>query len=197
MVDTTIINKISLIFEFLKDNSLIALIMLLLFIIILDLLYGKNIKSTKVLYCVMIILILLYIFIIYNKPLLNMFDTFITYLFKISYFPSFIDYMIFILMSIVLQIYSIMKKSGFIKHFNIWVGIIIESLFIINVIAMNNIRVDLTSLTSIYENHLLLSVFQVTGIIFVLWIVINVLIFIVNLYLDTRIEMPKLDKYYE
>ena len=80
---------------------------------------------------------------------------------------------------------------------NLWVGIIIEVLFIINVIAMNSIKVDLTTLTSIYENDLLLSIFQVTGIIFILWITINVLVFIINIYLDKRIEMPKLDKYYE
>jgi len=197
MVDTTILSKLSLIYSFLLDNSLIFLILLLLIVIVLDLFYGKNSKSTKNLYCIIISLILIYIGIIYHKPLLNIFDTYITHIFKLTYFPSIIEYISFILVTIILQIYSIKRNVGFIKHMNLWVGLIIEGLFIINVIAMNNIKVDLNSLTSIYENDLLLSIFQVTGIIFMLWIAINILVFIINLYLDKRIEMPKLDKYYE
>jgi len=197
MVDTTILNKLGLIYSFLLDNSLILLILLLLIVILLDLFYGKNSSNTRRLYFIIISLILIYIGIIYYKPLLNVFDTYITHIFKLAYFPSIIEYISFILITIILQIYSVRKYVGFLKHFNIWGGIIIEGLFIINIIAMNNIRVDLTSLTSIYENDLLLSIFQVTGIIFILLITINILVFIVNLYLDKRIEMPKLDKYYE
>ena len=197
MVDTTILNKLSLIYSFLLDNSMISLILLLLIVIVLDLFYGRNNKSTKILYYIIISLILVYIGIIYHKPLLNIFDTYITHIFKLTYFPSIIEYVSFILITIILQIYSLKRNVGFIKHMNLWVGIIIEVLFIINVIAMNSIKVDLTTLTSIYENDLLLSIFQVTGIIFILWITINVLVFIINIYLDKRIEMPKLDKYYE
>ena len=197
MVDTTILNKLSLIYSFLLDNSMISLILLLLIVIVLDLFYGRNSKSTKRLYYIIISLILVYIGIIYHKPLLNIFDTYITHIFKLTYFPSIIEYVSFILITIILQIYSLKRNVGFIKHMNLWVGIIIEVLFIINVIAMNSIKVDLTTLTSIYENDLLLSIFQVTGIIFILWITINVLVFIINIYLDKRIEMPKLDKYYD
>lgn len=197
MADTTILNKLSLIYNFLLDNSLILLILLLLIVIILDLFYGRNSNSTKNLYCIIISLILIYVGIIYYKPLLNIFDTYITYIFKLTYFPSIIEYVSFILVTIILQIFSLKRNVGFIKHFNLWVGIIIESLFIINVIAMKGINVDLTTLTSIYENDLLLSIFQVTGIIFILWITINILVFIIKLYLDKRIEIPKLDKYYE
>lgn len=197
MVDTTILNKLSLIYSFLLDNSMISLILLLLIVIVLDLFYGRNSKSTKRLYYIVISLILVYIGIIYHKPILNIFDTYITHIFKLTYFPSIIEYVSFILITIILQIYSLKRNVGFIKHMNLWVGLIIEGLFIINVIAMNSIKVDLTTLTSIYENDLLLSIFQVTGIIFILWITINILVFIVNIYLDKRIEMPKLDKYYE
>ena len=178
MVDTTILNKLSLIYNFLLDNSLIFLILLLMIVIILDLFYGRNSNSTKNLYYIIISLILIYIGIIYHKPLLNIFDTYITHIFKLTYFPSLIEYVSFILITIILQVYSLKRNVGF-------------------VIAINNIKVDLTSLTSIYENYLLLSIFQITGILFIIWITINILVFIVNLYLEKRIEMPKLDKYYE
>lgn len=197
MVDTTILNKLSLISKFLFDNSIIFLMILLLIIMLLDLFYGKNSTKTKRMYYIIISLLIIYIGYIYNKPLLNIVDTYITHIFKLTYFPSIIEYMNFILITIIIEIYSIRKQTGFIKYFNFWIATAIESLFIINLVAMKNIKVDLSSLTSIYENDLLLSIFQITGIIFILWIIINILVFIIKLYLDKRIEMPKLDKYYE
>lgn len=194
MVDTTILNKLSLIYEFLKDNSLITLILLLLVVIVLDLLYGNNKRDTKILYIVVITLLILFICLMYYKPLMNVFDIYITNIIKITYFPNIIEYTTMILITIILQIISFKKKIGFIKHFNIWIALIIEVLFIINIIALNGINIDLNNVTSIYENDLLLSIFQVTGIIFMLWIIINILTFIVNIYLEDKIEMPKLSK---
>lgn len=197
MVDTGIFDKISLIYQFLKNNSLIFLILLLIITIILDLLYGKNKKETKTLYAFVIILLLIYTMFSYYKPLLNILDIYITNMFKLAYFPSIIEYFSMILITIAIQIISIKKCNKVQKHINIWVGIVIEILFIINIIAMNNITIDLNSVVSIYENDLLLSIFQITGIIFMIWIVINILTFIVSLYLTDRIELPKLSDDYE
>lgn len=197
MVDTGIFDKISLIYQFLKNNSLIFLILLLIITIILDLLYGKNKKETKTLYAFVIILLLIYTMFSYYKPLLNILDIYITNMFKLAYFPSIIEYFSMILITIAVQIISIKKCNKVQKHINIWIGIIIEILFIINIIAMNNITIDLNSVVSIYENDLLLSIFQLTGIIFMIWVVINLLTFIVSLYLIDRIELPKLNDDYE
>lgn len=197
MVDTGILNKINLIYKFLKNNSLIFLVLLLIIVILLDLLYGKNKKETKVLYGFVVALLLIYTMFSYYKPLLNIVDVYISNIIKITYFPSIIEYFSMILITIIIQIVSIKKCSNVQKNINIWVGILIELLFIINIIAMNGIKVDLSSVVSIYENDLLLSIFQLTGIIFVVWIIINLLTFIVSLYLTDRIELPKLIDDYE
>lgn len=198
MVDTTLLNKLGLIYKFLSDNSLIAMVLLLIAVIIMDLLYGRNKKSTKTLYIVIILLAIVYILMCYYKPFINIIDTYIANIFRITYFPSIIEYVSMLLITILIQIISIKKCNKVTKHINIWVGIIIEILFIINVIAMNNITVNLNSLTSIYENDLLLSIFQTTGIIFMIWIILNLLIFLVSMFLSDGIEMPKLNKdYYE
>lgn len=198
MVDTTILNKLGLIYKFLSDNSLIAMVLLLIAVIIMDLLYGRNKKSTKTLYIVIILLAVVYILMCYYKPFINIIDTYIANIFRVTYFPSIVEYVSMILVTILIQIISIKKCNGFTKHMNIWVGVLIEVLFIINVIAMNNITVNLSSLTSIYENDLLLSIFQTTGIIFMIWIILNLLIFLVSMFLSDGIEIPKLNKdYYE
>ena len=198
MVDTTILNKLGLIYKFLSDNSLIAMVLLLIAVIIMDLLYGRNKKSTKTLYIVIILLAIVYILMCYYKPFINIIDTYIANIFRVTYFPSIVEYVSMILVTILIQIISIKKCNGFTKHMNIWVGVLIEVLFIINVIAMNNITVNLSSLTSIYENDLLLSIFQTTGIIFMIWIILNLLIFLVSMFLSDGIEIPKLNKdYYE
>lgn len=197
MVDTTILNKINLIYSFIKDNSFIFMILLLVLIILIDLIYGNNSKSTKRLYAITIILILLYGTFEYYKPLLNIVDTYITNLVILAYFPSLIEYFTMILITIFFQIYSIKKYEGVQKNINIWVAIFIEFLFITNVIAMKDITVDLSTITKIYEQDLLLSIFELSSMVFIVWIVTNIIINIIKLFLTPRIEIPKLNNEYE
>lgn len=197
MVDTTILNKINLIYSFIKDNSFIFMILLLVLIILIDLIYGNNSKNTKRLYVITIILILLYGTFEYYKPLLNIVDTYITNLVKLAYFPSLIEYFTMILITIFFQIYSIKKYEGVQKNINIWVSIFIEFLFITNVIAMKDITVDLSTITKIYEQDLLLSIFELSSMVFIVWIVTNIIINIIKLFLTPRIEIPKLNNEYE
>lgn len=197
MVDTTILNKINLIYSFIKDNSFIFMILLLVLMILIDLIYGNNSKSTKRLYVITIILILLYGTFEYYKPLLNIVDTYITNLVKLAYFPSLIEYFTMILITIFFQVYSIKKYEGVQKNINIWVAIFIEFLFITNVIAMKDITVDLSTITKIYEQDLLLSIFELSSMVFIVWIATNLIINIIKLFLAPRVEIPKLNNEYE
>ena len=197
MVDTTIFEKISLINKFLNNNSLILLVILLIVTILLDYLYGNNSRKVKKLYISIIILILIYGLFFYYKPLLNIIDIYITYIFKLAYFPSIIEYFSMILITIILQIISVRKYSNVHKNINLWVGFIIEILFVINLVALNNITVDLNTITSIYENDLLLSIFELSSIIFIIWIICNIIIFTIMLFIGNNIEMPKLNDDYE
>lgn len=197
MVDTTILNKINLIYSFIKDNSFIFMVLLLVLIILIDLMYGNNSKNTKRLYAITIILIILYGTFEYYKPLLNIVDTYITNLVKLAYFPSLIEYFTMMLITIFFQIYSIKKYEGVQKNINIWVAIFIEFLFITNVIAMKDITVDLSTITKIYEQDLLLSIFELSSMVFIVWIVTNIIINIIKLFLTPRVEIPKLNNEYE
>ena len=197
MVDTGFFSKLGLIFKFISNNSLVFLITLLLVIIVMDLMYGKNRKETKILYIVIISLTIIYGFIEFYKPIINIFDTYITNLFRLTYFPSIIEYVSMILITILIQIISFKLFSKVHKNINLWVGVIIELLFIVNIVAMKSITVDLSTITKIYENDLLLSIFQLTGIIFMILIIYNIFMLIINVLVSKRIEMPRLNDDYE
>lgn len=198
MVDTTLINKISLVYKFLSDNSFIGLILLLILVIVMDLMYGRNKKETKILYLVIILLMVVFILLSYYKPFINIVDVYISNVFRLAYFPSIIEYFSMILITVIIEIVSFRKCNKILKNINLWIGLVIECLFIVNVVAMNGITVDLNTITSIYENDLLLSLFQLSGIIFMLWIIMNLLVYIVSSFLETKIEMPKIrEDYYE
>ena len=185
MVDTTFIEKFSLIFKFLKDNYMISLIMLLIGIIIIDLLYG-----------IIISLLIIFILLSYYKPFIEIFDVYISNIFKLAYFPSIIEYTTMILITIFIQVISCIKNYKVMKHINLWIGIIIEILFITNLIAMNGLSVDLSTLTSIYEKEILLAIFQLTGIIFILWILLNLIVSVIKVFITNNLEIPKLKKDY-
>ena len=192
----SLFDKFKLIFEFIKNNYFIGLVILLIGVILFDLIYGNNKKQTKTLYILTIVLILIYTLFSYYKPLFNIIDVYITNIFKLAYFPSIIDYLSFIIITIIIQLMSIKQSNKIIKNMNIWVGFILEALFIFNLIALNGINVDLSNVTKIYENDLLLSIFQITGILFILWIFANIIILIINKFLEAKIDMPKLNDNY-
>ena len=48
MVDTTILNKLGLIYKFLSDNSLIAMVLLLIAVIIMDLLFHISLQISLI-----------------------------------------------------------------------------------------------------------------------------------------------------
>lgn len=196
MVDISLFDKFKLIFEFIKKNYFIGLVILLIGAILIDLIYGNNKKQTKILYILTIVLILIYTLFSYYKPLFNIIDVYITNVFKLAYFPSIIDYLSFIIITIIIQLMSIKQSNKIIKNMNIWVGFILEALFIFNLIALNGINVDLSNVTKIYENDLLLSIFQITGILFIIWIFANIIILIINKFLEAKIDMPKLNDNY-
>ena len=196
MVDIAFFDKIGLIFNLLKENVLFALILLLITIIVMDLLYGRNNRNTRKLYIIIICLLFIFIIFNYSKPFINIMDVYVANIFRITYFPSIIEYVTMILITILIQFISCVKKKKIIRQINIWVGLLIEVLFIINLIAMNNITVDLNSLTSIYENDILLSIFQISSIIFMLWVIFNLIVFIISLFLSENLELPKLKKDY-
>lgn len=197
MVDITFFEKISLIFNFLKENITFTLILLLTLVIIMDLLYGRNKKSTKRLYILIIFFLIVYTLFTYHNPLINILDVYIANVFRMTYFPSIIEYVTMLFVTIIIQIISYKKSNKVIKHINIWIGIIIEILFIINLIAMNNVTIDLNTLTSIYENDILLSIFQLSGFVFMIWLIINIIMFIISLFLSKKIEMPRLNNDYD
>ncbi len=196
MVDMTLLDKFKLIFEFIEKNYFIGLVILLIGVILFDLIYGNNKRQTKILYILTIILILIYTIFSYYKPLFNIIDVYITNVFKLAYFPSIVDYLTFIIITILIQFISIKKAKPIIKNINIWVGFIIEALFIFNLIALNGVNINLSNVTSIYENNLLLSIFQTTGILFIIWLIFNIIVLIVNKFLENKIDMPKLNDNY-
>ena len=122
MVDTTLLDKLNLIYKFVKDNSFTFLIVLLIIIILLDFIYGNNTKQTKILYICIMILTLVYGLFEYYKPFLNILDIYITYIFKLTYFPSIIDYFSMIIITIIVEIYSIKKLNSVQKNINIWIS---------------------------------------------------------------------------
>ena len=62
---------------------------------------------------------------------------------------------------------------------------------------MKDITVDLSTITKIYEQDLLLSIFELSSMVFIVWIVTNIIINIIKLFLTPRIEIPKLNNEYE
>jgi len=187
MENLSFLEKISKFFGMIFSSPFFLFILLsVIATIILLVLSKKEIISTEYLRK---ILMYLYTFlgviivIKYIDSFLLVSDAFVEKLFTAIYFPNIISYICMMIASLLIMLYSILKK-GISRRFKIinLIAFLLISLFsilVIDVIATGN--VDIHEKASLYANTNITIFIQASMIIFTIWMFILLVSFIVNL----------------
>ncbi|MDD2505537.1 MAG: hypothetical protein PHF21_04655 [Bacilli bacterium] len=174
MVEYTLLDKIKTVYNLIVDSPLFLILLLGIILMILDILFiSKQDKKTKITYTITSLILIIFFMNSYLESLLQIFDTIAKNIVAIIYFPSVLEYILVLLISIIILFVSIINKKikKIIKHINIFVLIINSFLFflILDELAITN--VDLTNKISIYTNSNLMMLLELSIIIFIIWIV--------------------------
>ena len=90
------------------------------------------------------------------------------------YFPSPVVYFFIVVFMIINNVYTLFKDMGmFKKIFNYVCSFIIFLLFFLYVILITTNGIDLGNIVSIYSNEIVLSIVQISNLVFVIWIVVS------------------------
>ncbi len=91
------------------------------------------------------------------------------------YFPSPVVYFFIVVFMIGNNVYTLFNEFSIIKKiFNYICSFIIYLLFFLYVILITTNGIDLGNLVSIYNNEIVLSIVQVSNLIFVFWIIVTI-----------------------
>lgn len=203
MVEFTLLEKVKTIFSLIFSSPLFLVLLFGLILIIIDIKFiSKQDKTTKWLYTFISIIIIGILIYMYYDSILEIFNTISKNIVTMIYFPSVLNYIIMLVISLGILIYNLANKKikSNIRVYNSIVFIANMYLFFLILDEIDNNEVDLASKISIYSNDHLMILFEVSVSIFALWIISLILIKIINYFLNKNnkvkevveeIEMPK------
>ena len=161
----------------------------ILLFLILFLNIKQNRKIVKVSFLVLSILLFL-LLIIFNKYyFINVVDEILKCIINFIYFPPIYVYLLMVLISFIIIIFTVFSKN--ISKSERIVNYAFFSLILLDfTLFLYNIRVDninIYSNVSIYSSDLLLSILQISNILFIIWLFI-ILMFKLYKYLKNKYD---------
>lgn len=200
MVDYTIFEKLSIISKIIINEPIFLIILLGIGLMFVDLFFiSKRDSKTKHLYIFISIFLISLLIYSYFSSFIEVIDSINKGIVTFIYFPNVLQYMIVILIMLIAMVLSLFsnKNSLKIKVINTFVASINLLLFFIILDQISKFDVDLTNKLTIYSNTNLMILFQISIIIFVVWITSLVIYKIIKKLINKKEELPVLENFYE
>ena len=178
MVELSLLERLKLIFSLVFSSPLFLVLLLGIAIMLVDsFIISKKNKKIKILYIIISILSIMILLQNYYISLFSVLDTIAQNIVTIVYFPSVLEYIIIMLISLIILLVSIFSKktNKKIRFINLLIFIIELFLFFLILDQITNNKIDLTNKISIYSNINLMALFELSVIIFIVWIVFLIL----------------------
>ena len=194
MVELSLLDKIKTLLNLVLSSSLFLILLISIGIIILDICYiSRKSKKVKMIYAVISFVIIIGLFINYLKELVNIVNVINKNLVMLINFPTILEYVTIIFISIIVMIISFIFKrfTKIIRGINL--GVIIADLFIffliLDQISKNN--VDLSNKIDIYSNQNLMVLFQISLFIFIIWMAFLIIYSIIMKLIKSNYNIKK------
>lgn len=173
MVELSLIEKIKILFTLIFSSSLFLILLLGIFIILVDVFYiSKQSRKVKIMYLIVSVIVMAILLITYFEEFLKFIDVLNKNIVMLINFPSLLQYTVIIFITLIIMIISIFNKkmNRILSRINI--GVFIADLFIFFLILdqINKTNIDLSNKINIYSNKNLMVLFEISMIIFVIWL---------------------------
>ena len=194
MVELSLLDKIKTLLNLVLSSSLFLILLISIGIIILDIFYiSRKSKKVKMIYAVISLMIIIGLSINYLKELVNIVNVINKNLVMLINFPTILEYVTIVFMSIIVMIISFIFKrfTKIIRGINL--GVVIADLFIffliLDQISKNNL--DLSNKIDIYSNQSLMVLFQISLFIFIIWMAFLIIYSIIMKLIKSNYNIKK------
>ena len=194
MVELSLLDKIKILLNLVLSSSLFLILLISIGIIILDISYiSRKSKKVKMIYAVISFMIIIGLSINYLKELVNIVNVINKNLVMLINFPTILEYVTIVFMSIIVMIISFIFKrfTKIIRGINL--GVVIADLFIffliLDQISKNNL--DLSNKIDIYSNQSLMVLFQISLFIFIIWMAFLIIYSIIMKLIKSNYNIKK------
>ena len=178
MVELSLLERLKLIFSLIFSSPLFLILLLGIAIMLVDsFIISKKSKKTKIAYVIISILSIMVLLQNYYSSLFSVFDTIAKNIVTIIYFPSVLEYITILVISLIIILVSLFSKktNKKIKIMNLLIFIIELFLFFLILDEISKNKIDLANKISVYSNVNLMALFELSVIIFAIWMIILIL----------------------
>ena len=173
MVELSLIEKIKTLFTLIFSSSLFLILLLGIFIILVDIFYiSKQSKKVKIMYFIVSIVVVVILLFTYFEEFLKFINVLNKSIVMLINFPSLLQYTVIIFLTLIIMVISILSKkiNKVVSRINI--GVFIADLFIFFLLLdqINKSNIDLSNKVDIYSNRNLMVLFELSMIIFIVWL---------------------------
>ncbi len=174
MVEISLWNKIKTIFSLIFSSPLFLVLLFGFLLMVVDIfVISKKQKITKISYLIVSLVIIGLLLKNYFSSLFSIFDTIFKNIVTIIYFPSVLEYIIMLIVSLVILFISLFSKktNKKVRVINSFVFSTNIFLFFLILDQISKNKIDLSNKVSIYSNENLMVLFELSILIFIIWIV--------------------------
>lgn len=183
MVEMSLLERIGLVFSLIFSSPLFLILILGIAIMLVDaFVISKKSRTTKIAYIIISIISILILLHNYYDSFFSVLDIIAKNIVTIIYFPSVLEYIIILIVSlIIILISSLSKKTNkVVKFINLSVFAVNMVLFFLILDEISNNNIDLANKVSVYTNQNLMALFESSVIIFSIWIIGLILYKLIN-----------------
>lgn len=186
----SIIDKLIILFNLLKESVLILIFIgVLVLAIVMRIL--KKISNKKLFLIAVLSLFITFLIVLFiNYDILsNTFDNFLDIVFTNIYFPSIYVYLFMMISTyVIVSVTLINKRISYISRvFNYGMAFILNLFMIINLNIIASDKIDIFSASSMYTNINLVSMLELSMNVYILWMVVVCSIYVINNITDNLI----------
>ena len=191
-MELSLFEKMKIIFELLFSSFMFIELFFLFLLLFLLVVVNTKVKN-KVLpvFLTIVFIISVITIVVYNFSYVSTcVDTFIMKVMDYYYFPSTVVFFFLFILAIFIFIYTIFSKRllTWKKIFNYGIMTVIFLLFSMFIGVASIHHIDLSDVVSLYQNDQILSVVQLSNLIFLCWILVS---FFYHLYMFFRKKFDK------
>lgn len=174
MVELSLLERFKITLDLVFSSPLFLVLLIGIVLMLLQvLLISKKSRGVKLIYLIGSLIIISLLVYKYLGPVINVFNTIFKNIVTLIYFPSVLEYIMVLLVSLIIVLVSTFsKKTGrIVKFINLLVFSINIFNFFLILDQISKANIDLSSKVSIYSNEVLMALFELSLIIFVIWII--------------------------
>lgn len=189
MLELTIIDKLKILIDLVLKSPFFIFMFVFTFLMFIILLDSKNYKRKKIKKFIFSIYILVFIAIIikYHTSFISVFDYLMNNVFVVFYFPNIAIYGLMILITNIVMLRHLFSNNGkIIRTINIASYSIIMYLMLLVIFIITKENIDVYNQVSLYSNEKILSLIELSNIIFVFWMILNLINKIVNFFINKK-----------